>query len=70
MLQMQGQPHSLNFSKAQSTHCTSQKNSGRLQHLTLTNGQILETQTKQRLMDTNRSYDTNGFNRHLHNILS
>jgi hypothetical protein len=63
MLQIQGQPESLkkNFSKAQSTHCTSHK-SGRLQHLTLTNGQILETETKQRHMDTNRSYETSGFN--------
>ena len=27
-----------------------------------TNGQILETVTKQRHMDTNRSYETNGSN--------
>jgi hypothetical protein len=33
----------------------------------LTNGQILDTETKQRHMDTNRSYETNGF---LQNILS
>jgi hypothetical protein len=56
--------------KAQSTHCTSQNNSGRLQNPTLTNGQILETETKQRHMDNNRSYETNGFNRYLQNILS
>ena len=29
---------------------------------TLINGQILETETIQRHMDTNRSYETNGFN--------
>jgi hypothetical protein len=45
-----------NFSKAQSTHCTSHNNSGRFQHPTLTNGQILETETKQRHMDTNRTF--------------
>ena len=50
------------LSKAQSTHCTSHNNSGRLQHTTLINGQILETETKQRYKDTNRSYETNGFN--------
>jgi hypothetical protein len=33
-------------SQAQSTHCTSHNNSGRLQQPTLTNGQILETETK------------------------
>ena len=70
MLQMQGQPHLLNFSKGQSTHCTSPNSSGRLQHPTLTNGQILETETKQRHMEINRSYETNGFNRYLQNILS
>jgi exonuclease III len=41
-----------NFNKAQSTHCTFHKNRGRLQHPTLTNGHILETETKQRYMDT------------------
>jgi hypothetical protein len=38
---------------------------GRLQHLTLINGQILETETKQRHSETNRSYEPNGFNRYL-----
>jgi hypothetical protein len=33
-----------NFSKAQSTHCTSHNNSGRLQHPTLVNGQIMESE--------------------------
>jgi hypothetical protein len=40
------------------------------QYPTLTNGQILATNTKERDMDTRSSYETNGFNRHLHNILS
>jgi hypothetical protein len=40
--------HKRNFTKAQSTHCTSHNNSGRLQHLTLSNQQIMETETKQR----------------------
>ena len=51
--------------KAQSTHCTSHNNSGRLQHATVINGQILETETEQRHSETNRSYELNGFNRHL-----
>ena len=40
------------FIKAQSTHCTSHNNSGRLQHPTLINGQIIETETKQRQIKT------------------
>jgi hypothetical protein len=36
-------------------------NSGRLQCPTLTNGQILEKETKQRHNKTNRSYETKGF---------
>jgi exonuclease III len=32
------------------------------------NGQIMEIQTKQRHSGTNRSYETNGFNRYLKNI--
>jgi hypothetical protein len=51
-------------------YCTSQNNSGRFQQPTLTNGQILETESKQRHMDTNRSYEKNGLNRYLQNILS
>jgi hypothetical protein len=51
-------------------HCTSHNNSGRFKHPTLTTGQILETETKQRHMDTNRSYETNVSNRYLQNILS
>ena len=43
---------------------------GRLQNATLTNGQIQETETKQRYIDNNKSYETNGFNRCLQNILS
>ena len=38
--------HKRNFTKAQSTHCTSNNHSRRLQHPTLSNGQILETETK------------------------
>jgi hypothetical protein len=30
----------------------------------------METETKQRHIETNRSYETNGFNRYLQNILS
>jgi hypothetical protein len=43
--------------KAQSTHCTSHIKSGRLQHPTLINGKIMETETKQRHSETNRSYE-------------
>ena len=47
--------------KAQKTHSTKHNNNGRFQHLTLINGQILETETEQRYSETNRSYETNGF---------
>ena len=68
---MQGQLHSSrNFRKAQSTHCTSHNNSGRLQHTTFINGQIMETETKQGHSETNKSDETNGLNRYLQNILS
>ena len=50
-------------------HIAPHNNSGRLQHRTLINEQILKTETKQRLSETDRSYETNGFNRYLH-ILS
>jgi hypothetical protein len=44
---MQGQQHSLKkFAKVPSTHYTPLNNSGRLQHPTLINGQILEIETK------------------------
>jgi FtsZ-interacting cell division protein ZipA len=36
--------------------------SGRIQHSTLINGEIMETQTKQSHIETNRSYETKGFN--------
>jgi hypothetical protein len=55
--------HQRNFSKAQNTHCTSYNNIGRGQHPTLINGQILETEIKQRHSETKRSYETNGLNR-------
>jgi hypothetical protein len=64
MIQMKGQPHSLKkLSKAQDTHCTSHTNTGKLQHPTLIVGQIPESETKQRQVETNRSYEPNGFNR-------
>ena len=50
-------------------HCIS-GNSGRLQHTTFPNGQIMETETKQGHSETNRSYETNGSDRYLQNILS
>ena len=40
-------------------------NSGRLQHPTLTTGQDCQTETEQKNKENNRSYDSNGFNRHL-----
>jgi hypothetical protein len=49
---------------------TSHNNSGILQYLTLNNGQIMETKTKQRHSETNRSCGPNGFNRYLWNISS
>jgi exonuclease III len=42
---------------------------GELQHTTLINGQIVGTETKQEHSETNRSYETNGFIRYIHNIL-
>ena len=51
-------------------HCNSHNNSGKHQHSTLITGQILETETKQRHLDTNQSYERHGFNRYLQNILS
>ena len=38
------------------------KNTGRSQHPTLSNGQIMETETKQRHIKTNRSYKPHGSN--------
>jgi hypothetical protein len=57
--------HKRNFTKDKSTHSTPHNNSGRFQHHTLSNGQILEAETKHRHSDTNRSYETNGSKRHL-----
>jgi hypothetical protein len=54
-----------NLAKAQSTHCTSYNNSGRLQLPTISNGQIMEIETKQIHSETNRSYEPNGSNRYL-----
>ena len=66
---MQGHIHKRNFTKAQNKHWTSHI-SGRLQQPTLTNEQIMKTETKQRNSETNRSYETNESNRYLENILS
>jgi len=51
-------------------HSTSHKNSGRFQHPTLINGQMMETQTKQKHRETNRSYEPNGLNKYLYKISS
>ena len=52
------------------TQSTLHDNCGWLQHPTLLNGPIRETQTKQRNSETNRRFEPNGFNRYLYNILS
>ena len=66
MLQMQGHPLHKKFTEAQSTHCTSHNNSEIHQHLTHINGQIMETEAKQRKINkTNRSYEPSGSNRYL-----
>ena len=71
MLQMQGHPLHKKFTEAQSTHCTSHNNSEIHQHLTHINGQIMETEAKQRKKNkTNRSYEPSGSNRYLWNISS
>ena len=57
--------HQRNFTKAQSIHCTPQNNSRKLQKPTISNGWIMETETKQRHNETNRSYQPNGSNRYL-----
>ena len=69
---MQGHPHTLNktkqnFTKAQNIY-SPHNNSRRLQQPTLTNGQVIETETKQRHSETKRGYEPNGFNRYLQNI--
>jgi hypothetical protein len=47
-------------------HITPQyNNSGRFAHPILSNGQIMETETKQRHSETTRSYEPNGSNRYL-----
>ena len=63
---MQGQPHSYKklYYKAQSTHHISPNNSGRIQHPTLINGQIVETETKKNHSETNRIDEPNGSNRY------
>jgi hypothetical protein len=51
--------------ETQSTHYTTHNNNRRLQHPTFINGQIMETQTKQRQGETKGSSYTNGFSTHL-----
>jgi hypothetical protein len=41
-------------------------NNGRLQHPTLSNGQIMETENEQRHSETNRSYEPNLLNRYIY----
>ena len=61
--------HKRIFTKSQNIHWTPHNDSGRLQHLTLTNGQVTETETKQRQNEMNRSCNANVFNRFLQYIL-
>jgi exonuclease III len=42
---------------------TNRRTQQRREHPTLINGQILETETKQRHSETSKSYETSGFNR-------
>jgi hypothetical protein len=49
--------------KLKACHHSTHTNSGRLQHPTLSNGKIMETKTKQRHSETNRSYEPNVSNR-------
>ena len=51
--------------KLKSTHCTSHNTSGRIQHPTLINGQILEKETEQRHNESKRNYEIKGFNKYL-----
>ena len=51
-------------------HIAPHNNSGRLQHSSFINGQVVETEIKQGHSEPNRSYETNGLNRYLQNILS
>jgi hypothetical protein len=66
MIQMQEHPHlQRNFSKAQNTHWTPDNNSGRFQHPTVTNGQVIEKENKKRHSEINRGYEPNEFYRYL-----
>ena len=58
-----------NFTKAQVTHWSSHNNSRWLHHLTLNNGQVIETETKWGTNDEpNRCYEPNGSNRYVLNL--
>jgi hypothetical protein len=58
--------HKRNFKEAQNTYWSTYNNRGRLQHPTLTNEKVIETESKQRHIETKRDYEPNGFNRYLH----
>ena len=58
--------HKRNYTKAENIHWTLHNNNERLQHHILTNGQIMERETKQRHIETNRGDETNWFNRISH----
>ena len=60
--------HKRNITKAKVTHQTPHINSERCQHSSLTNGQVIETETKQRNNETNRGYESYRPNRCLQNI--
>jgi len=52
------------------THIATHTSSRRFQNPTLINGQIMETEIKQRHRQTKRSHEPNGLNRYLYNILA
>ena len=56
-----------NTSRTQGSHQTTHTNSRRLQHSSLTNGQVNQTETKQRIKRSIGGIESNGLNRHLLN---
>jgi hypothetical protein len=55
-----------NFTEAQSTHCTSQNNTGICEYNTLISGQVMERKSTQRHSETKRNYEANEFNRYIY----
>ena len=55
--------HKRNYTKAENRHWTPHNNNERLQHHILTNGQVIDRETKKRQIETNRGDETNWFNR-------